>query len=137
MYSLSSQGDARSEFTGRCTLCVTIQYLRSYQRHPMGKFTGRCTYSLSSQGCIYSLSLHGDVLSVLQYSTYARPSAIQWAHRAQEYGLQLYGWMDRHFKPSYGQHLTKLGKYTYMDSVDFVASSACCCCWIHVKGERE
>ena len=62
------------------------------------------------------------MVCVLQYSTYARPNAIQWAHRAQEYGMQLYDWMDRHFQPPYGQHLKKLGKYA-KTLADFVVSS--------------
>ena len=42
---VNSQGDVLSELTGlyilseltwRCTLCATVQYLRTSQRHPMG-----------------------------------------------------------------------------------------------------
>ncbi|XP_070178504.1 uncharacterized protein [Littorina saxatilis] len=74
------------------------------------------TYLLAFIVCDY-LYLENTTISEphIPYRTYARPNAIQWAHRAQEYGLKLYDWMNSQFKPSFGEYLHKLDNVAVPD----------------------
>ncbi|KAK7461238.1 hypothetical protein BaRGS_00038713, partial [Batillaria attramentaria] len=75
------------------------------------------TYLLAMVVCDYEY-LENDtaVAPIIKYRTWARPNAIQWAGRAQEYGLKLLDWLERTFKPPYGNSsLAKLDSIAVPD----------------------
>ncbi|XP_076438167.1 uncharacterized protein LOC143277263 isoform X2 [Babylonia areolata] len=74
------------------------------------------TYLLAFIVCDY-LHLENASLSDpnVTYRTFARPNAIQWAERAQRYGLELFDWLDTRFKPPYGDALSKIDNVAVPD----------------------